>query len=288
MPDQPDLRNIFTAKTAREKSERAHELTQLAFDGMKKTRARQRLSRDFLRGRISANLPPAIRDAAVRHGNASLPGRTDILEYHAPQIQIQVMRQVAEIASQGPKIKRHPVARVRESSSVSTRIERIAVGVMGQLWGYRASCDPVLIDSEAASWVIPSTAHWAMPVDQYDYCTAEEWAGLPDDIKALWEWRPTEADGTEPRGRYRRYARRYRRDVEGRPEWDDEYGDGRPFKEDTSTNARSGRSGRTRSGLLRRWTKRLSYGSGRRFRSRSRSCYRRSSRRSTRGGRVTG
>lgn len=240
MPDEPqDLRLVFNAPTSREKSERAHELVSSAFGAMSKTRRRQALARDFLRGRISANLPKAIREAAIRHGAASVPGgQSDVLEYHAPQVMVRTFQMIGELASQVPQPKRHPVARQRESGAVSNRIERVATGVMGQLYGYRQSCDPVMLDSEAATTVIPSTAHWAEPVDQYDYCTPAEWNGLPDDLKSLWEWRPNEGDGEQKVGRYRRYARKYRRDDAGRPEWDGEYADGtRPFKTDTKRSA---------------------------------------------------
>ncbi len=233
-------RNIFTAKTEREKSERCHELVSTAFAGVRRTRAAQRRARDFLRGRISAGLPQAIQEAAIRHGAGTLPGNTrgDILEYHAPQIMVQALRMVAEFGSKAPQPKRHPVARQRESGAVSNRVERIATGVMGQLYPYRQSCDPILLDSEAATTVIPSTAHWAHPVDQYDYCTPAEWNALPDDLKMLWEWRPNEAEGDAPLGRYRRYARKYRRDSDGKPEWDDEYAEGdKPFREDTKKSA---------------------------------------------------
>ena len=237
MSDDPrtELRSVFEAKTSREKSERVQELTQQAFEGVRKTRNRQRRARDFLRGRISANLPPAIRDAAIRHGNAST-GVSDVLEYHAPQILVRAMAMVAEFASKAPQPKRHPVARARESGSVSNRIERVATGLMGQLWGYRQSCDPLLLDSEAASTVIPATAHWAEPLDQYDVIKPDEWRRLPDDLRALWDWKPE--DGTDTGGSFRRYARRYRRDSDGRPEWDDEYELGkRPFRENTKKSA---------------------------------------------------
>lgn len=232
MPDtngQPDLRSIFDAKSTKERSERCTELVTAAFGGMKNTRAAQRRARAFMRGRISANLPPAIREAAIRYGDGM---NQQTLEYHSPQSLIWPLKQVADFASQKPKPMRDPVARARESASVSTRIERIARGVMQELWPYRQSCDPVLLDSEAASWVIPSTAHWAEPVDQYDYCTPDEWARVSDDLKELWEWRPNEGDGNSAPGRYRRYARKYRRDDAGRPEWGDEYLDGKPFRED--------------------------------------------------------
>lgn len=233
--EEPGLRSVFEARSDRERSERASELVTLAFAAMRRTRARQRLARDFLRGRISANLPPAIREAAIRHGNASLPATQDILEYHAPQIQVQAMRLVAEFGAQRPQLKRHPVARASESGAVSNRIERIATGVMGQLYGYRQSCDLLLLDSEAATVVLPATAHWAAPTDQYDYCSPEEWSRLPDDLKALWSFEPA-GDGTD-RDRYRRFSRKYRRDADGRPEWDDEYADGKPFREDTKRSA---------------------------------------------------
>lgn len=242
--ERQELRSVFDAPTSREKSERAHELVSQAFGAMRKTRHRQQLARDFLRGRISANLPKAIRDAAIRHGGASVPGQQDYLEYHAPQIPTRAMQMVAEFASKAPEPKRHPVARTRESGSVSNRIERAATGVMGQLYGYRQSCHPVLLDSEAATTVLPSTAHYARPIDQYDYCAPDEYAKLPEELKQLWEWRPNEADGDAAPGRYRRYSRKYRRDADGKPEWDDEYaradektGEKRPFKEDVKKSA---------------------------------------------------
>jgi hypothetical protein len=235
---QPEVRDIFKAKTEREKSERCHELVTTAFMSMRRTKAIQRRARDFLRGRISAGLPEAIREAAIRHGAGATPGSQGILEYHAPQIMVNALRLVAEFGSKAPQPKRHPVARARESGAVSNRIERVATGVMGQLYPYRQSCDPVLLDSEAATTVIPSTAHWAHPVDQYDYCTDAEWQALPDDLKMLWEWRPNEAEGDAQVGRYRRYSRKYRRDGDGRPEWDDEYTEGgKPFREDTGKSA---------------------------------------------------
>jgi hypothetical protein len=227
--------DIFRATTEREKSERAHELVTQAFDGVRRTRAAQRRARAFLRGRISAGLPAAIREAAIRHGDGM---QQEILEYHAPQIMVQALRLVAEFGSKPPQPKRHPVARARESGSVSNRIERVAVGVMGQLYGYRQSCDPVLLDSEAATTVIPSTAHWADLTDQYDYCTPEEYKKLPDDIKALWEWKPNESEGDQKIGRYRRFSRKYRRDGDGKPEWDEEYDEGeKPFKEDAGKSS---------------------------------------------------
>jgi hypothetical protein len=236
MPDDSDqqgqLRDVFKARTERERSDRARELVTTAFDGMRKTRLAQGRARDFLRGRISANLPAAIREAGIRHGGTT-GAHTEVLEYHAPQVMVQTMRLIADFASQAPQPKRHPVARARESASVSNRIERVATGVMGQLYGYRQSCDPIILDSEAATIVIPSTAHWAHPVDQYDYLTPDEWAKLPDDLKALWD---CEEEGQGKR--YRRFSRKYRRDGDGRPEWDDEYQQtDKPFKEDVKRSA---------------------------------------------------
>lgn len=247
---EQQLRDIFKAKSGRETSERAHELVETAFAGVSRTRARQRLARDFLRGRISANLPPAIRDAAVRHGGSL--GSPNALEYHAPQIVTETLRQVAELGAKPPQPKRHPVARQRESGAVSYRIERVANAIGRTLYPYRRSCDPVMLDSEAASTVIPTTAHWQRPVDQYDYCPPEDWEKLPDDLKALWSYeepRSTAGGGaTEPggstntsdRGRFRRYRRQYRRDEAGRPPWDDEYADEdgeKRFREDTKRSA---------------------------------------------------
>ena len=238
MPDdqQRELRDIFKAPSERERSERARELVNTAFAGMKKTRLAQARARDFLRGRISANLPAAIREAAIRHGGVS-GGPENVLEYHAPQVMVQTMRLIADFASQAPQPKRHPVARARESSSVSNRIERIATGVMGQLYGYKQSCDPIILDSEAATIVLPSTAHFAEVTDQYDYLTPDEWDRLPDDLKDLWD---CEEEGQGKR--YRRFSRKYRRDSDGRPEWDDEYakddeGNGKPFREDVKRSA---------------------------------------------------
>jgi hypothetical protein len=225
--EQQESRDVLARNVStKERSERCRELTSAAFAGMQKTRGRQQLARDFLRGRISANLPKAIRDASIRGGSDN-----STLEYHAPQIMSRALQMVAEIAAQPPQPKRHPVARARESGAVSNRIERVATGVMGQLYGYRQSCDPVMLDSEAATTVIPSTAHWAEPVDQYDVLKPDEWKQLPDDLKALWDWQAEDGGG------YRRYSRKYRRDGDGRPEWDDEYADGKPFREDTKKSA---------------------------------------------------
>lgn len=241
MPDSQDeqqqLDTIFKAGTSKEKSERTKLLVDQAFGAMTKTRHRQAIARDFLRGRISANLPKAIKDAAIRRGASSF-GADDTLEYHAPQIQLQALRMVSEFASKAPEPKRHPVARFRESGAVSNRIERAAVGVMGQLYGYKESCHPVLLDSEAATTVLPSTAHWGMAVDQYDYCTPAEWAKLPDDLKELWEFAPE--DGKP--GQYARYKERYRRDGDGKPEshddyTPDDYGRRKPFKESVKKSA---------------------------------------------------
>ncbi len=233
MADQPDeVRNIFDARSTRERSERAQELSRRAFDGMRQTRRRQEIARKFLMGDLSANLPKAVREAFARVG----PSDRDLLEYHAPQAMRRPLEMVSELAAKVPQAKRHPVSRARESGNVSTRIERISQGVMGTLYPYRQSCDPLLLDSEAATTVVPNIAHWAAPNDQYEYLTAEQWGQLPEELRDLWDWRPNESGG-----RYRRYARQYRRDREGRPEWADEYqdqGDGAPmFREDTEASA---------------------------------------------------
>jgi hypothetical protein len=234
--DPTQQESIFASRSTKERSERCTALVDDAFSRLRRTRARQKLCRDFMLGRISANLPQAIKDAAIKHGDGH-----QVLEYHAPQSLMWPLKMVADFASQKPQPKRHPVARARESSAVANRIERIATGVMGELWAYRQSCDPMLLDAEAASIVVPATAHWAEATDQYDHVTAEEFAGLPEELRALWAPVPSRtgsSNGSTPG--YRRYSRRYRRDREGRPEWDDAY-QGRPerFREDTKQSAQA-------------------------------------------------
>lgn len=245
MADRPDeqqqMRDILDAPTAREKSERTRELVDLAFTNLKRTRARQRLARDFLAGRVSPVYPQQVLEAFARSGQTNL-------SYRSPQGQAIPLKLVGTLSDRWPRAKRDNVGFGRESSSVSARIERASDGVMFELYNYRQSCDLIGLDCEAATTVSPSVAHWAAPDDQYDYLTPEQWAELDDDLKDLWDWRPGEGgsgdDPSRPAGRYRRFARKYRRDSEGRPEWDDEYQDedgsgAKPFKEDTEASAQA-------------------------------------------------
>lgn len=240
-PDEMQMRDILGASTNRERSERTQELVNLAFNNLKGTRARQRMARDFLAGRVSPVYPKQIMESFARSGATNL-------SYRSPQGAAIPLKLVGTLSDRWPRAKRDTVGFGRESSSVSARIERAAEGVMFELYNYRQSCDLIGLDCEAATTVSPSVAHWAAPDDQYDYLTPEQWGALDDDLKDLWDWRPGEGGSgdelTRPSGRYRRFARKYRRDHDGKPEWDADYQDedgsgARPFREDTDASVQA-------------------------------------------------
>lgn len=227
---QEIIRDVLAAKDEKQTAERVQELVGVAFDAVSQTRATQRLHRSFIRGEVHPSYPKGVSEAIARVGE-------QMVRYRSPQQTYGPLKFVSELAARWPELKRYQVGRGgRESAAVSNRIERLANGVMLDRYPYEMSCDLVGIDSEAASWVLPSTAHWALPTDQYDYLTPEQWGMLPDELRDLWEY-------DEAKGKHRRYARQYRRDARGLAEWDDEYsdedeqGNKRPFREDTEASA---------------------------------------------------
>lgn len=225
--DPSGLENVLDAKDSRETCERVHALVDEAFGALKATRVRQTISRKFLTGKIDPAYPKDVSEAIARSGQSAIP-------YRSPMQVLGPLRFVSDLSARWPEPKRHQVGRGgRESSAVSTRIERGSKGIMAEAYPHETVCGLVALDAEAATTVLPTTAHWQLPADPYDYVSPEEWATLPDEVKALWQ-----RDGE----RYRRFARRYRRDEKGRPEWDDEYaedGDGKrkPFRESTEASA---------------------------------------------------
>lgn len=227
---QEQVRDVLAAKDEKQTAERVQELVDTAFSAMKDTRAAQKLHREFIRGNVTPAYPSGVNEAIARVGE-------QMVRYRSPQQTYGPLKFVSELAARWPEAKRFQVGRGgRESAAVSSRIERLANGVMIDRYPYEMSCDLIGIDSEAASVVLPSTAHWALPTDQYDYLTPEEWASLPDDVRDLWEY-------DDAKGKRRRYSRQYRRDAQGLAEWDDEYADEdeqgkrRPFREDTEASA---------------------------------------------------
>lgn len=227
---QEELKTVLSARTMRERSDRARELVSMAFDAVKRTRSEQLLSREFLAGRVSPIYPTGVREAFAKSGRREI-------SYRSPQERAIPLKLIGTLSDRWPAPQRTIIGFGRESTSVSTRIERLAAGVMYEQWPYAQSCDLVAIDGEAAGTVLPSVAHWAPPTDQYEYISPDEWAQVPDEMRELWEWQPGGAEG-----RYRRYSRKYRRDAAGLPEWDDAHqgDDGQPagtFREDTAASA---------------------------------------------------
>jgi len=227
---QEQIRDVLAAKDEKETAQRVQELVSSAFDAVKNTRSSQKLHRAFIRGEVNPVYPSGVSEAIARIGE-------QMVVYRSPQQTYGPLKFVSELAARWPEAKRFQVGRGgRESAAVSNRIERLANGVMIDRYPYEMSCDLIGIDSEAASVVLPSTAHWALPTDQYDYLTPEDWALLPDELRDLWEY-------DEAKGKRRRYSRAYRRDAHGLAEWDDEYadederGNRRPFREDTEASA---------------------------------------------------
>lgn len=227
MDDPNGLQNVLDAKDERVKTARVHALVSEAFASLGKTRERQTISRRFMAGRIDPSYPKDVSEAIARSGQTAIP-------YRSPMQQLGPLRFVSDLAARWPEPKRHTVGRGgRESSAVSTKIERGSKGIMVEVYPHDTVCGLIALDAEAATTVTPTTAHWQLPADPYDYVPPEQWAKLPDEVKELWQ-----QDGE----RYRRYARRYRRDGEGRAEWDDEYaedgnGKRKPFRESTEASA---------------------------------------------------